>query len=93
MHENEQNASYNDFYHIICRQGKTKKTLRLENDGNEHHIEDYLEDNEVLASMQDMTDCFKLGKTVNQYKQLYSRNSSASNTSSLNEENYSDIEQ
>ena len=92
-HEEEQNASYNDFYPIICQQGNTRKTLRLENDGNEHHVEDYLEDNEVLATMQDMTDCFKLGKTINHYKQLCSSMSPASSTSSLNEDDYSDIEQ
>ena len=92
-HEEEQNASHNDFYPIICQQGIIRKTLRLKNDGNEHHVEDYLEDNEVLATMQDMTDCFKLGKTINQYKQLCSSISPASSTSSLNEHDYSDIEQ
>ena len=56
-HEDEQNASYNNFYPIICPQGKARKTLRLENDENEHHVEDYPEDNEVLATMQDLTDC------------------------------------
>ena len=59
-HEEEQNASYNDFYPIICQQPKMTKTLRLKNDGNEHHVEDYLADNEVPATMQNMTDCFKL---------------------------------
>ena len=63
-HEDEQNTSYNDFYPIICQQRNTRKTLRLKNDGNEHHVEDYLEDNEVLATMQDMTDCFKLGRPL-----------------------------
>ena len=92
-HEEEQNASHNDFYPIICQQGNTKKTLRLENDGHEHHVEDYLEDNEVLATMQDMIDCFKLGKTIIQYKQLCSSISPASSTPSLNEHDYSDIEQ
>ena len=43
--------------------------------------------------MQDMTDYFKLGKTINQYKQLCSSISPASSTSSLNERDYSDIEQ
>ena len=43
--------------------------------------------------MQDMTDCFKLGKTINQYKKLCSSISPASSTSSLNERDYSDIEQ
>ena len=92
-HEDEQNASYNDFYPIICQKGNTRKTLTLENDGNEHHVEDYYEINEVLATMQDMTDCFKLGKTINQYKQLCSSISPASSTSSFNERDYSDIEQ
>ena len=36
----EQNASHNDFYLIIYQQGKTRKTLRLTDDGNEHHVED-----------------------------------------------------
>ena len=50
-HEDEQNASYYDFYSIICQQGNTRKFLGLQNDGHEHHVEDYLEDNEVLATM------------------------------------------
>ena len=92
-HEAEQNAFYIDLYPIICQLGKTRKALRLKNDGNVHHVEDYLEDNEVLATMQDMTDSFKLGKTINQYKQLCCSNSPASCTSSLHERDYSDIEQ
>ena len=92
-HEEEQNTSYNDFYPIICQPGNTRKTLRLKNDGNEHHVEDYLEHNEVLATMQDTTDCFKLGKTINQFKQLCSSISPASSTSSLHERAYSYIEE
>ena len=65
--EDEQNESYNNFYPIICQPGKTRKTLGLTNDRNEHRVENYLEDNEVLATMQNMTDCFKLGKSINQY--------------------------
>ena len=43
--------------------------------------------------MQDMTDRFRLRKTINQYKQLCSSISPASNTSCPNERDYSDIEQ
>ena len=93
MHEDEQNASHNDFYPIICQQGNMRKLLRLENNGNEQHVEDYLEDNEVLATMQDSTDCFKLGKSINQYKQLRSSLNPPSSTSILNARDYSDIEQ
>ena len=92
-HENDQNASYNKFYPIICQQGNTKKTLRLKNDRDEHDVEDYLEDNEVLATLLGMTDCFKLGKTINQNRQLDSSISQASSTSSLNERDYIDIKQ
>ena len=92
-HEDEQNASNNDLYPVICQQGKTRKTLRLRNDGNELFVEDFLEDNEVLATMQDITDCFKLGRTKNQYKQFCSSISPSSSTSSLNERDYSDFEQ
>ena len=63
-HEDEQNASFINFYPIICHQGNTRKTLRPENDGNELYVEDYHEDNDVLATIQDITDCFKLWKTI-----------------------------
>ena len=46
-HEGEKNASFNDFYSIICQQGKTTKIFKLKNDGNDHHVEDCLEDNEA----------------------------------------------
>ena len=51
------------------------------------------EKNEVLATTQAMTHCFKLGKTTNQYKQLCSSIIPASSTCSLNERDYSNIEQ
>ena len=92
-HEYKQNASYKDFYPIIYQQGNTRKTLRLKIDGNEHHVEDYLEGIEVLATMQDTTDCFKFGKTINQYKQVCSSINPASSTASLNKRDSSDIEQ
>ena len=67
-HEDSQDISCNDFFPIICQHGNDRQILHLKNDGDEQHIENYIEDNEFLATMQDMTDCFKLGKTINQYK-------------------------
>ena len=92
-HEGEQNASHKDFYPIIFQQSNTRTTLRLKNDKNEHHVEDYLEDNEVLVTMQDTSDYFKLEKIINQYKQICSNISPAASTSSLSERDYIDIEQ
>ena len=60
MKMNINNASYIYFYPIFCQQGNTTKTLRLRSDVNEHQVEVYHEDNELLATMQHMTDCFKL---------------------------------
>ena len=40
-----------------------RQILHLKNDGDEQHIEDYIESNEVSATMQDMADCFELGNT------------------------------
>ena len=56
-------------------------------------MEDYLEDTEVLATMQELTDCLKLGKTINEYKQLCSSFSLASSTSGLNEQVHRGIDQ
>ena len=69
-YEDEHSASYKEFYFTICQKGHTWKTLGLKNDRNEHHVEDYHDYIEILATMQDMTDCFKLGKIINQNKQL-----------------------
>ena len=82
-HEDNHDTSWNDFFPIICQQGTERQTLRLKNDGDEHHIEDYQEKNEVLATMQYISDRFKLGKTIKQYKQLclkISRNNSCYST-------------
>ena len=47
----------------------------------------------MLATVQDKTVYFKLGKTINHYKPLCYNSSPASSTSSLHERDYSDIEQ
>ena len=53
------------FFPIICQHGNDRRILHLKNDGDVKHIEGYKRDNEVLATMQDMAGCFKLGKTIN----------------------------
>ena len=62
--------SISTFFPIICQHGNDRQILHLKNDGDEQHIEECIKDNEVLATMQDMADCFKLGKTIHQYKLL-----------------------
>ena len=50
-HEDSQYISCNDFFPIICQHGNDRQILHLKNDGDEQHIEDYIDDNEVLATM------------------------------------------
>ena len=92
-HEDSQDISCNDFFPIICQHGNDRQILHLKNDGDEQYIEDYFEDNEVLATMQDMTDCFKLGKTINQYKRLCSDVCPYFTNCTIEDETYSEIEE
>ena len=92
-HEDSQDISCNDFFPIICQHGNDRQILHLENDGDEQYIEDYIEDNEVLATMQNMTDCFILGKTINQYKRLCSDVCPYFTNYTIEEETYSEIEE
>ena len=92
-HEDSQDISCNDFFPIICQHGNDRQILHLKNDGDEQYIEDYIEDNEVLATMQDMTDCFKLGKTINQYERLCSDVCPYFTNYTIEEETYSEIEE
>ena len=65
-HEDSHDISSHDLFPIICQHGNDRQILHLKNDGDKQFFEDCIEDNEVLALMQDTTDCFKLGKTKHQ---------------------------
>ena len=60
----------NDFFPIFCQKGKDQRLLHLKNDGEEHEVENYENQQAVMATGQDIADCFKLGKSINQYKNL-----------------------
>ena len=91
--EDSQDISCNDFFPIICQHGNDRQSPHLKNDGDEQYIEDYIEDNEVLATMQDMTNCFKLEKTINQYKRLCSDVCAYFTNYPIEEDTYSEIEE
>ena len=55
---------------IVCQKGKVQRLLHLKNDGEEHQVENYENQPTVMATRQDIADCFKLGKLINQYKNL-----------------------
>ena len=58
----------NYFFPILCRKGKDQRLLHLKNDGEELELEHYENQQTVMATRKDIADCFKLGNSINQYK-------------------------
>ena len=59
----------NDFDPIHCQQGNNNKVLRLHNDG-ENFTLNSLSNEFPATTIQSATDCFRLGKTINQFRRL-----------------------
>ena len=69
QHVDNPNDTCNDFYPIHCQQGNDNKVLRLHNDG-ENFTLNSLSNEFPTATIQSATDCFRLGRTVNQFRHL-----------------------
>ena len=69
-HNDDGQCGSNDFFPILCQKGKDQRLLHLKNDGVEHEVEHYENQQTVMATRQDIDDCFNLGKSINQYKNL-----------------------
>ena len=63
------NDTCNDFYPIHCQQGNDNKVLRFHNDG-ENFTLNSLSNKFFSTTIQSATDCFRLGKTINQFRRL-----------------------
>ena len=69
QHYDNPSDTCNDFYPIHCQQGHNNKVLRLHNDGENFTLNSL--SNEIpLTTIQSATDCFRLGKTINQFRRL-----------------------
>ena len=69
QHDDNPNNTCDDFCPINCQQGNDKKVLRLHNDG-ENFTLNSLSNEFATTPIQSATDCFRLGKTVNQFRRL-----------------------
>ena len=69
QHDDNPNDTCNDFYPIHCQQGSENKVLRLHNDG-ENFTLNSLSNKFPTATLQSTTNCFRLGKTINQFQRL-----------------------
>ena len=67
--DDNHNDTRNDFYPIHCQQGNDNKVFRLHNDG-ENFTLNSLSNEFPSTAIQSATDCFRLGKTINQFRRL-----------------------
>ena len=69
QHDDNPNDTCNDFNPINCQQGINKKVLRLNIDG-ENFTLNSLSNEFPTTTIQSATDCFRLGRTINQFQRL-----------------------
>ena len=69
QHVDNPNDTCKNFYPIHCQQGNDNKVLRLHNDG-ENFTLNSLSSKFPTATIQSATDCFRLGRRINQFRRL-----------------------
>ena len=68
-HDDNPNDACNDFYPIHYQQGNDNKALRLHN-AAENFTLNSLSNEFPTTTVQTATDCFRLGRTINQFRRL-----------------------
>ena len=68
-HDDTSAETCNDFYPNPCQQGKDQKILRLHNDGETFSLNSI--STELATSTAHLAvDCFRMGRTINQFRRL-----------------------
>ena len=68
-HDDTAAETCNDFYPIHCQQGEDQKKLRLHNDGENFSLNG-ISSEFATSSVQLAADCFRMGRTINQFRRL-----------------------
>ena len=69
QHDDNPNGTCNDYYPIHCQQGNDNKVLRLHNDGENFTLIS-LSNEFPTTTIKSATNCFRLGRTINQFRRL-----------------------
>ena len=69
QHEDKPNDTCNDFYPIKYKRGNEEKILRLQNDGEDFTVISMLDEFPII-SIQQVPDCFRMGRFINQFRQI-----------------------
>ena len=69
--QDEDNPNYtcNDFYPIRYKRGNEKKRQRLQNYGEDFTVSSMLDEFPII-SVQEASDCFRMGKQINQFRRI-----------------------
>ena len=69
QHEDNPNYTCNYFYPIKYKRSNKEKVLKLQNDGEDFTVSSILDEFSII-SVQQASDCFRMGKFINQFTQL-----------------------
>ena len=69
QHEDNPNDTCIDFYPIKYKRGNEEKILRLQNDGEDFTVSSMLDEFPII-SVQQASDCFRMGKFINQFTRI-----------------------
>ena len=90
QHDDNPNDTCNGFCPIHCQQGNENKVLRLHNDG-ENFTLNSLSNEFPTTTILSATDCFRLGRTINQFRRLCLPPTQSLNSVEDSEPTYSSI--
>ena len=90
QHDDNPNDTCNDFYPIHCQHANDNKVLRLHNDG-ENFTLNSLSNGFASTTIQSANDCFRIGKTINQFRRLCLPSTQSSSSVEESEPTYSSI--
>ena len=69
QHEDDLNDTCNDFYPKKYKRGNEEKMLRLQNDGEDFTVSSTLDEFPII-SIQQASDCFRMGNIINQFRRM-----------------------
>ena len=69
QHEDNPNDTCNNFYPIRYKRGNEEKILRSQNDRQDFTVSSMLDEFPII-SVQQASDCFRLGKFINQFRRI-----------------------
>ena len=90
QHEDNPNDTCNEFYPKKYKRGNEEKLLRLRNDGEDFTVSSMLDEFPII-SIQQASDCFRMGKFNNQFGRICGPETQSSASMTASNTDYSSI--